>query len=214
LTLLVKEFDAAQERLQRSLENLSSSHRSLEKTYDATLEGWSHALYLRDRATDDHSQRVLETTLRLARATGISETEIPHIRQGVLLHDIGKLGVPDEILRKPGPLTEAEWVEMRRHPNYAYELLYPIPYLHAALNIPYCHHEKWDGTGYPRQLKGGEIPLEARVFAIVDVWDALSSDRPYRSKLPEPEVLAYLRDQAGKHFDPHLLEVFMEIVNV
>ena len=213
LTLLVREFDASQGRLKKALGNLRDSHRSLEQTYDATLEGWSHALELRDRETEDHSKRVLELTLHLADAVGMPDEEIPHLRRGVLLHDIGKLGVPDEILRKPGPLTEAEWVEMRRHPNHAYDLLQPIPYLHPALNIPFCHHEKWDGSGYPRQLKGEEIPLEARVFAIVDVWDALGNDRPYRKRFPKAEVHAYLRDQAGKHFDPHLVELFLAMVN-
>ncbi len=192
--------------------DLQNAHHALEEAYEATLNGWSRALELRDRETEGHSRRVMEMSLRLARAVGIPQEELSHIHWGVLLHDIGKLGVLDEILRKPGPLTDAEWVEMRRHPEYALEMLSPINYLRSALDIPYCHHEKWDGTGYPRHLKGEEIPLAARVFAIVDVWDALSNDRPYRKALQPEEVLAYIRDNAGKHFDPRLVNVFLSLL--
>jgi PAS domain S-box-containing protein len=192
--------------------DLQNAHRALEEAYEATLNGWSRALELRDRETEGHSRRVMEMTLRLASAVGIPQEDLSHIHWGVLLHDIGKLGVLDEILRKPGPLTDAEWVEMRRHPVYAYDMLKPINYLRSALDIPYCHHEKWDGTGYPRHLKGEEIPLAARVFAIVDVWDALSHDRPYRKALPKEEVVAYVRENSGKHFDPRLVDVFLSII--
>jgi PAS domain S-box-containing protein len=192
--------------------DLQNAHRALEEAYEATLNGWSRALELRDRETEGHSRRVMEMTLRLARAVGIPQADLAYIHWGVLLHDIGKLGVLDEILRKPGPLTDAEWVEMRRHPEYALDMLSPINYLRPSLDIPYSHHEKWDGTGYPRHLKGEEIPLAARVFAIVDVWDALSNDRPYRKALPPDQVSAYIRDNAGRHFDPRLVDLFLSIV--
>ncbi|HNB51406.1 MAG TPA: GAF domain-containing protein, partial [Anaerolineales bacterium] len=192
---------------------LQRSNMELTLAYEATIEGWSHALDLRDKETEGHTQRVTETTLRLARLLGIPEEELVHIRRGALLHDIGKMGVPDKILLKPGPLTAEEWIIMRRHPDYAYEMLAPIEYLHPALDIPYCHHEKWDGTGYPRGLKEEQIPLAARIFTIVDVWDALRSDRPYRDRRwPEAEVRAYLREQSGIYFDPQIVKVFLEML--
>ena len=161
-------------------EKLQQAHQHLLDAYDATIAGWSHAMDLRDRETEGHSQRVTELTLKLAKAFGIQDNELTHIRHGALLHDMGKLGIPDSILQKPDQLTNEEWVVMRKHPQLAYEMLYPVEYLRPALDIPYSHHEKWDGTGYPRGLKGEEIPLAARIFAIVDVWDAITSDRPYR----------------------------------
>jgi HD-GYP domain-containing protein (c-di-GMP phosphodiesterase class II) len=150
--------------------------------------------------------------MRLAHALGIAETDLLHLRRGALLHDIGKLGIPDSILGKPGPLTEGEWAVMRMHPTYAYDLLMPIAYLKPAIDIPYCHHEKWDGTGYPRRLKGEEIPIAARIFAIVDVWDALCSERPYRSAWLVDKVRAYIRSSAGTHFDPDIVELFLKVV--
>jgi HD-GYP domain-containing protein (c-di-GMP phosphodiesterase class II) len=147
--------------------------------------------------------------LKLAGDFGLPEEELLHIRRGCLLHDIGKMGVPDHILLKPGELTEEEWIQMKTHPQHAYELLKHIDFLAPALDIPFCHHEKWDGTGYPRGLKGEEIPLTARLFAVVDVWDALCSDRPYRPAWSEEAASAYLRDQSGKHFDPRVVEVFL-----
>lgn len=183
----------------------------LQQSYDATLEGWVKALDLRDKETEGHSQRVTELTVQLARSMGLTGMELEHIRRGALLHDIGKLGISDSILLKPGPLTTEEWVIMRQHPQFAYEWLSPINYLRLALDIPYCHHEKWDGTGYPRGLSGKEIPLAARMFAVVDVWDALSSDRPYRQRWPEEQVYAYLQEQAGKHFDPLVVEAFLRM---
>lgn len=194
-------------------DSLQRSNVELTLAYDATIEGWSYALDLRDKETEGHSLRVTEMTLRLARAMGMSDAELVHVRRGALLHDIGKMGVPDQILLKPGPLTEEEWEIMSKHPVYAYEMLSPIAYLRPALDIPYCHHEKWDGTGYPRGLKGEQIPLVARIFAVVDVWDALSSDRPYRPAWPEDKVFEYIREQAGKHFDPKVVEVFLEIID-
>lgn len=194
------------------LDQLQRSHLELILAYDSTIEGWSRALDLRDKETEGHSQRVTEMTLRLARALGMKEEELVHVRRGALLHDIDKMGVPDSILLKPGPLTPGEWEIMRRHPHYAYEMLSPIAYLRPALDIPYCHHEKWDGTGYPRGLKGEQIPLAARIFAVVDVWDALSSDRPYRPAWPPEKVRSYLRDEAGRHFDPQVVEAFLKIL--
>jgi PAS domain S-box-containing protein len=191
--------------------DLQKSNVDLVLAYDATIEGWSRALDLRDKETEGHTQRVTETTLRLGRAMGMSDAELVHVRRGALLHDIGKMGIPDGILLKPGPLTAEEWAIMRRHPVYAYELLAPIPFLRPALDIPYCHHEKWDGTGYPRGLRGELIPLAARVFAVVDVWDALRSDRPYRAGWPEEKVFEYIRAEAGKHFDPQMVEAFLAL---
>lgn len=193
-------------------ENLQRSNLELFLAYDATIEGWSRAMDLRDKETEGHTQRVTEMTERMARAMGISEAEIVHIRRGALLHDIGKMGVPDHILLKPGKLTDEEWVLMRQHPQFAYNMLAPIIYLRPALDIPYCHHEKWDGTGYPRGLKGEQIPLAARLFAIVDVWDALLSERPYHPKWPEERVFAYLRSLEGTHFDPKVVELFFKVI--
>jgi len=192
--------------------DLQRSNLDLTLAYDATIEGWSRALDLRDKETEGHTQRVTEMAESLARALGVEEETLIHVRRGALLHDIGKMGVPDATLLKPGPLTEEEWGFMRKHPTYAYEMLSPIAYLKPALDIPYCHHEKWDGTGYPRGLKGEEIPLSARAFAIVDVWDALRSDRPYRPGWPEEKVLEHLREQKGKHFDPRVLEAFFQLL--
>jgi HD-GYP domain-containing protein (c-di-GMP phosphodiesterase class II) len=180
--------------------------------YDLTLEGWAKALELRDKETEGHSRRVSALTLRLARKLGISSSDLVHIHRGVLLHDIGKMCVPDKILLKEGPLTEDEWREMHKHPQIAYNLIHPISYLRPALDIPYCHHEKWDGSGYPRGLKGDQIPLTARLFAVVDVYDALSSDRPYRTAWPREKVLAYLREQSGLHFDPRVVETFLRLL--
>jgi len=191
------------------IDELQRSNAQLTLAYDATLEGWSRALDLRDRETEGHSQRVTEMTLRLARTIGMGAEELVHVRRGALLHDIGKLGIPDSILHKPGPLTEEEWAIMRKHPVYAYEMLTPIEFLGPALDIPYCHHEKWDGTGYPRGLKGEEIPLPARLFALADVWDALRSDRPYRQGWPEGKIREHIRSLAGTHFDPKVVEVFL-----
>jgi PAS domain S-box-containing protein len=194
-------------------DNLQRSNTELALAYDATIEGWSHALDLRDKETEGHTQRVVEIMLELSRKVGMKETDLVHIRRGTLLHDIGKMGVLDGILLKPGPLTDEEWVVMKRHPALAYEMLSPIRYLHAALDIPYCHHEKWDGTGYPRGLKGEQIPLAARLFAVVDVWDALRSDRPYREAWPEEKVLEHIRAQAGTHFDPKVVELFLKVMS-
>lgn len=191
-------------------ENLQRSNSELSLAYDATIQGWSHALDLRDKETEGHTQRVTELTLRLAKSFGLSEDEIVQVRWGALLHDIGKMGVPDDILLKPGPLTENEWAIMRKHPTFAFEMLSPIQYLRKALDIPYCHHEKWDGSGYPRGLKGYQIPLIARIFAVVDVWDALRSDRPYRPAWSEDKAIEYIITSSGTFFDPQVVDVFID----
>ncbi len=179
--------------------------------YDSTIEGWSRALDLRDHETEGHTLRVTETTLSLARAMGVPESEMVHVRRGALLHDIGKVGIPDSILLKPGLLTPEERATMEKHPQYAFDMLSRIKYLRPALIIPYCHHEKWDGTGYPRGLKGKDIPRQARIFAVVDVWDALCSDRPYRSAWKRSRVREYIQGESGKHFDPQVVEIFLKI---
>jgi HD-GYP domain-containing protein (c-di-GMP phosphodiesterase class II) len=193
---------------------LQQSHQDLSFAYDFTLEGWARALELRDKETEGHSRRVTEVTLILAEFMDIPTNELIHIRRGSILHDIGKMGVPDNILLKPGPLNENEWEIMRLHPVYAYDLLSPIDYLRPALDIPYCHHERWDGSGYPRGLKGEEIPLAARIFSIVDVWDALLSNRPYRPAWPEEKVNQYIRDQSGAQFDPEVVKAFFSLHEV
>ncbi len=197
----------------RSEVALQTAHEDLVQAYEATIEGWSRALDLRDHETEGHTQRVAEVTVKLAQVIGIPDGELTHIRRGALLHDIGKMAIPDEILLKPAKLTDAEWMEMRRHPEYAYAMLHPIAYLRPALDIPYYHHEKWDGSGYPLKLKGETIPLSARLFAIVDVWDALCSDRPYRKAVSENEAISYIRSQAGMHFDPRIVDIFIDIAN-
>jgi putative nucleotidyltransferase with HDIG domain len=189
-------------------ETLQRSNTELLVAYDATIEGWVRALDMRDKETEGHTLRVADIMLDLAREMHMSEADLVHVRRGALLHDIGKMGVPDSILLKPGPLTDEEWEIMRRHPQFAYEMLSPISYLRPAIDIPYCHHEKWDGSGYPRGLRGEEIPLAARIFAIVDVWDALLSDRPYRSAWSKKATLDYIHSQSGKHFDPNVVEAF------
>jgi diguanylate cyclase (GGDEF)-like protein/PAS domain S-box-containing protein len=192
------------------LDELLQSNADLAAAYDATIEGLSRALDLRDHETEGHSRRVTEMSVRLAQVMGIDDDDVlVQIRRGALLHDIGKMGIPDRILHKPGPLDEGEWAIMREHPRYAVEMLSPIEFLRPALEIPYCHHERWDGCGYPRGLSGEQIPLAARIFAAVDVWDALSSDRPYRRAWPREKVASYVRSLAGTHLDPRVVEAFL-----
>ena len=193
-------------------DNLQQSNIELVLAYDATIAGWSRAMDLRDKETEGHTQRVTELTLKLARAMRIADTELAHIRRGALLHDIGKMGVPDNILLKADQLTDEEWEKMRQHPVWAYEMLSSIRYLQPALDIPYCHHEKWDGTGYPRGLKGEDIPIAARIFAVADVWDAITSDRPYRKGWSEEEALKYIEQQSGIYFDPRVVQEFFRLV--
>lgn len=191
-------------------DNLQRSNTELFQAYDATIEGWSRALELRDNETEGHTQRVGLLTVKLARLFGLGDAELVQVRWGALLHDIGKMGIPDEILLKQDPLTEAEWIVMKKHPVFAYEMLSPIRYLRSALDIPYAHHEKWDGSGYPLGLKGEQIPLVARIFAVVDVWDALRSDRLYRTSWSVGKVRKHIRSLAGTHFDPHVVKVCLD----
>ena len=194
--------------------NLEEAHEKLLSAYDATIEGWSHAMDLRDKETEGHTLRVTELSEKLGKIMGIENEELVYMRRGSLLHDIGKLGVPDAILLKPDKLTDEEWVIMHQHPKYAYDMIQHIEYLRPALDIPYCHHEKWDGSGYPRGLKGNDIPLQARIFAIIDVWDALTSDRPYRPAWDRKKVLEYIKNQSGKHFDPHVVDQFIKMMEL
>lgn len=191
---------------------LQRSNLELSLAYDTTLEGWSRTLDLRDKEEEGHNQRVAELTVRLARRLGMAETDLLDVRRGALLHDIGMMGIPEAILFKPGALDETEWTVMRRHPDWAHELLSPITYLHRATVIPYSHHERWDGRGYPRGLQGEAIPLPARIFAVVDAWDALTSDRAYRPAWSRERVLAHLREQSGGQFDPRVVEAFFKII--
>ena len=193
-------------------QNLEEAHQQLLLAYDKTIEGWSRAMDLRDKETEGHTRRVTQLTLKVAGLFGIKGEELTHIQRGALLHDMGKLGIPDAILHKPDKLNDEEWELMRQHPQMAYEMLHPIEYLHPALDIPYCHHEKWDGSGYPRGLRGEEIPLPARIFAVVDVWDALTSDRPYRAAWSKEKTLELIQEQSGKHFDPKVVEVFSMVI--
>jgi putative two-component system response regulator len=199
-------------KLMKQQADLLQAHGELQDAYEATLKGWVRALDFRDNETGDHSRRVTLLTVELARLMGMSDSELIHVRRSALLHDIGKIGVPDHILHKPGPLTEDEWVIMRKHPQFAHDMLAPIEYLRSALDIPFCHHERWDGTGYPRGLKGEQIPLIARIFAVVDVWDALSSDRPYRKAWPYEKIVEHMRQQSGTHFDPKAVELFLQMM--
>lgn len=199
-------------KIRSLLSTLEHSNEELSRAYEAAIEGWSRALDLRDHQTEDHALRVTELTVRLARSLGLSEEQITHVRRGALLHDIGKLGIPDGILNKPAALTEAEWTIMRRHPVHAYEMLQALDFLGPALDIPRYHHEKWDGSGYPRGLAGERIPMAARLFAVVDVYDALTSDRPYRKAWKKEKALGYIQDHIGSQFDPRIAAVFLQII--
>ncbi len=195
-------------------DDLQASNAELEIAYQATLEGWVRALDLRDKETEGHTQRVTMLTRRLAQTMGIDDDALLHITRGALLHDIGKMAIPDGILLKPGSLTDEERAQIQKHPIYAYEMLSPIKFLHPALDIPYCHHEKWDGSGYPRKLKGEEIPFAARIFSVVDVWDALISDRPYRKGMAPGEIRALIKRDSGSHFDPKVVNTFLSLDNL
>lgn len=209
ITALANSFNLMVASLKRSESDLIQAHEATIQAYDRTIEGWCKALELRDNVTEGHTQRVTELTLLIAREMGLSEEQLVHVRRGALMHDIGKMAIPDSILKKPGALEDDEWIEMRRHPVYAYEMLSRISYLAPSLEIPYCHHEKWDGSGYPRGISAEEIPLAARIFAVADVWDALRSDRPYRQALPTSTALAYIEENKGTHFDPEVVESFL-----
>ncbi|HXD10038.1 MAG TPA: HD-GYP domain-containing protein, partial [Anaerolineales bacterium] len=191
--------------------NLQSANEQLENAYQKTLEGWVQALDLRDNETMGHTMRVVEETMRFADFLRVPAEDLPHIRRGALLHDIGKMAVPDNILRKTTPLTAEEWLVMKQHPRTAYHWLSPIEYLKPAIVIPYCHHEHWDGSGYVQGLRGTDIPYWARIFAVVDVWDAMRSDRPYRKAISEKETLKHIEEESGKLFDPTIVEAFLDL---
>ncbi len=198
---------------EKATTNQSTQHALIELSlaYDATLEGFGRSLDMREREAVGHTTQVTELTAALAQAMGIVGTPLVHIKRGALLHDIGKMGIPEEILHKPGQLTVKEWAIMHMHPQYAYDLLAPIIYLYPALDIPYSHHEKWDGSGYPHGLKGADIPLAARIFAVIDVWDALTSKRPYREAWSDAAAREYVREQSGAHFDPEVVKTFLPL---
>jgi GAF domain-containing protein len=198
------EREAIAKQSQQTADELSTA-------YNATLESMARALDMRDREVEGHLARVAEITVRLAKGLGVPDDHLLHVRRGALLHDIGKMGIPDGILLKPSALNDEEWGVMHRHPTFAYEMLSPIELLRPALDIPYCHHERWDGQGYPRGLRHEEIPLAARIFSVVDVWDALRSDRPYRPGWPESRVRDYIAKRAGADFDPAVVERFLKM---
>jgi len=196
-------------RLREEHEQLESALLALQFTYDATIEGWVLALDLRDKESEGHTRRVTDMTVQLARVMGIDEETISHYRRGAFLHDVGKLGIPDSILHKPGPLTEEERVILRKHPEYAFQWLSRIDYLRPSLDIPHYHHERWNGQGYPDGLKGEAIPLAARIFAVIDVWDALLSERPYKRAWSVEKAVEYIQAQKNIHFDPEIVEIFL-----
>lgn len=212
VSMFAKQISLAIESNQ-TFERLQQANQELMQAYEKTVEGWAQALDLRDHETEGHTRRVTEATVLLARTLGVPDEEIVHIRRGALLHDIGKMGVPDEILHKPGPLTPEEDALMRQHPIWARKLLEPIAYLRPAIDIPYCHHERWDGSGYPQGLKGLAIPFSARIFAVVDVWDALSNDRPYRKAWSTTAVRKYLQERSGTDFDPKVVQAFLALLD-
>jgi len=198
----------------RLFDSLQAANKELRDAYVATLKGWALTLELRDKETQGHTQRVTALTMVLAKKLGISGEELEHVERGALLHDIGKMAIPDRILLKKGTLTLSERKFMELHPDFARDMLQEIEFLHPAIDIPYCHHEKWDGSGYPRNLRGEEIPFAARIFAVVDVWDALTSERPYREPLPPEKALQIIRADSGTHFDPRVVEAFLELENL
>jgi HD-GYP domain-containing protein (c-di-GMP phosphodiesterase class II) len=191
----------------------ASLFEELENAYEETLMGWAKAVELRDQDTEDHTLRVAQLTVNLARHMNMPESQIVHLRRGAMMHDIGKLGIPDGILLKAGRLTEAEFEIMKMHTTHAYDMIYPIKHLRPAIDIPFCHHEKWDGSGYPRGLGEEHIPLAARIFAVVDVWDALRSNRPYRPQWTKEAVITYIKEQANFHFDPQVVQCFLDLIN-
>jgi putative nucleotidyltransferase with HDIG domain len=198
--------------IETSLEHAEQTEAQLDESYNLTLEGWVKALEFRDRETEGHCRRVANLCVQLADQLGLPDEEITLIYRGSLLHDIGKMAIPDSILFKPGPLDETEWEVMHKHPLYAKEMLESIPYLKTAIPIPYCHHERWDGGGYPLGLKGEEIPLPSRLFTIIDHWEALSSDRPYRKAFTKDEIVVYIENNAGIIFDPRITRIFLNMI--
>ncbi len=206
----IKKLSFEMKARKKAEEEILASRDELSRAYDETIEGWGNALHLKDDEVEKHSHRVIALTLQIAKKLNLDEEALAHIKRGALLHDIGKIGIPDSILLKPGKLNQEEWKAMKKHPVYAYKLLDPIDYLKPALDIPYCHHERWDGNGYPRGLKGNETPLPARIFAVVDVYDALTSDRPYRKAWSKESALDHIKKERGKQFDPQIVDIFIE----
>jgi putative nucleotidyltransferase with HDIG domain len=198
--------------IEGTISKLVYGEHQVTKAYDLTLEGWSRALEMRDKETRGHSRRVTLLTMKIGEQMGISSDDLYHFRRGALLHDIGKMAIPDVILHKPGSLDDEEWDVIRKHPDYAYEMLKDIEFLEPALEIPLYHHEQWDGRGYPNGLSGEEIPLSARIFSVVDNWDALNSNRPYRSAWKQEDVVTYISEESGKKFDPNIVSVFLAII--
>jgi HD-GYP domain-containing protein (c-di-GMP phosphodiesterase class II) len=197
----------------RLFHGLQQANFELSMAYNATIEGWSHALDERFKEVEGHTERVTEWTVQLARAANLEDKAIGHIRRGAILHDIGNMGIPDSLLQKTSELTDEEMEIVRGHPEFGYKMLERVNFLQPALEIVRCHHEKWDGTGYPRGLHGEQIPLAARIFSIVDVWDALTSGRPHRPAWPKKKAFAYIRSESGKHFDPELVDIFLQLVD-
>lgn len=199
--------------LEKNLERVKESEAELRANYDLTLGAWAKVLEYRDRETEGHSRRLVELSTRLAQALGLSAEEITYLRRGALLHDIGKLAIPDEILLKPGALNDGERKMLEKHPVYAKQMLSQVTFLEPSIEVAYSHHERWDGLGYPEGLKGEEIPLRARIFTVVDQWDALTSDRPYRKAWTRKDVIAYLQENSGKIYDPQILGVFLTLIS-
>jgi putative nucleotidyltransferase with HDIG domain len=214
LLMMVGNIAAVAIQNARMIDRLEHRNIELTQSFDITLEGWSNAVELRDPETQGHLKRVSQLATQLAAQMGIHVDQLEQIRRGALLHDIGKIGVPDHILNKSAALTAQEWEIMRRHPQYAYDILRSIPFLLPAIDIPYCHHERWDGTGYPRGLKGDQIPISARIFTVIDVWDALRSNRPYRKAWTASEAAAYMQNQSNKLFDPLVLKEFFKLMKL
>ena len=207
--VLLRQFYRLQLKTLKAEQDISAK---LRQAYDSTLEGWAKALELRDHETEGHCRRVTELSLEIAKAMGLNDEELVNVYRGALLHDIGKMGIPDSVLLKPDKLTEAEWKVMKQHPVYGRDMLEPINYLNRSIDIPYHHHEKWNGGGYPTGLKGEQIPLIARIFTVVDVWDALTSDRPYRKAWSGQEALSYLEQRADIDFDPEVVKSFKMVL--
>ncbi len=208
-----KDVPATQESKTTPLQDTQRAMVELTLAYDATIEGFARALDLREREGEGHSLRVAELAVQLGRAMGLDAAPISHLKRGAFLHDIGKMGIPDSVLQKTSALTDEERALIRKHPQLAYDLLLPIAYLYPAIDIPYSHHEKWDGSGYPQGLKGGKIPMAARIFAVVDTWDAMMTVRPYRPAWSKHEVLEYIQEESGTSFDPKVVEAFLKIVD-
>jgi putative nucleotidyltransferase with HDIG domain len=206
------EWHRHQQEQETLLAQVQQANRELVAARDATIEGWARTLEFRDIETRHHSDRAINLTLKVANQMNVSQEQAQFIRWGVLLHDIGKLGIPDTIMHKPGPLTPSEREIINQHARLGYELLKTVTYLEPILDIPHYHHERWDGSGYPEGLSGESIPLMARIFAVVDVWDAMISDRPYRKALPESEAMTYITAQSSRHFDPAVVEAFLQIM--